>query len=99
MSNPTDEDLNRFGWAPGNYEWDCRRCKGHLTGAWRAFHCRDCAVEMFATAPPPPPAPQVAENPKTGAGRLKPEPHLGQPRRDDVDPGRPGERGDQVRAV
>jgi hypothetical protein len=48
VADPTDQDLDAFGWAPGRYSITCRDCGGQPWDcAKRSRRCRECAVEAF----------------------------------------------------
>lgn len=46
----TDEDLKRFGWAPGHYTFRCNRCNCIGDGDKRCTSCRRCAEELHRGA-------------------------------------------------
>jgi hypothetical protein len=42
-----DEELKRFGWAPGNYTASCITCKAVFDGSdKRSMRCRECATGL-----------------------------------------------------
>lgn len=45
---PSDEQLQQFGYAPGDYYFKCARCKScENIGDKHALMCKDCAITLF----------------------------------------------------